>query len=180
NKHHRRVSSYWTPSSFPIVGPLPSVAGIWYRRNPEHTRLIVPNPAEDCSRYQLPNYIKYVDNAISTTKYNPLTFIPRNLWEQFHRLANIYFVFIICVDCIPMWQTTPPIISAMPVMFILVLTAVKDALEDMRRRRLDSKVNNATCHVWDKNTNRFRKMKWKHILVGDIVHISNNEQLPAD
>ncbi|GMT21989.1 hypothetical protein PFISCL1PPCAC_13286, partial [Pristionchus fissidentatus] len=66
------------------------------------------------------------------------------------------------------------------VVFILVLTALKDALEDMRRRRLDSKVNNTTCHVWDKSANRFRKMKWKHILVGDIVHVSNDDSLPAD
>ncbi|GMS91636.1 hypothetical protein PENTCL1PPCAC_13811, partial [Pristionchus entomophagus] len=160
--HHRRVSSYWTPGAASLVEQLSFTS--WLRRDePEETRLLVPNPAEDCTRYQLPNYLKYRSNEISTTKYNPVTFIPRNLWEQFHRLANIYFVFIIVVDCFPLFMTTPPEISAIPVVFILVLTAIKDALEDMRRRRLDSKVNNATCHVWDKNANRFRKMKWKHI-----------------
>ncbi|KAF8375398.1 hypothetical protein PRIPAC_81827 [Pristionchus pacificus] len=184
NCHHRRASSYWTPNSAPLVEQLPSVSNLtslfFRRREPEDTRLIVPNPAEDCSRYQLPNYIKYSSNEISTTKYNPVTFIPRNLWEQFHRLANIYFVFLLGVDAFPMFNTSSVFVSALPVIFILVLTAIKDALEDMRRRRLDSKVNNATCHVWDKNANRFRKMKWKHILVGDIVHISNDEFLPAD
>ncbi|GMS92276.1 hypothetical protein PENTCL1PPCAC_14452, partial [Pristionchus entomophagus] len=95
-------------------------------------------------------------------------------------LANIYFIFVLGVDCFPIFNATPIYISCLPVIFILLLTAVKDALEDMRRRRLDNKVNNATCHVWDKNANRFRKMMWKHILVGDIVHISNDEILPAD
>lgn len=32
------------------------------------------------------------DNSISTTKYTPLTFIPKNLMEQFSKLANIYFL----------------------------------------------------------------------------------------
>eukprot|EP00925_Amoebophrya_sp_RCC4383_P005374 GSA25T00005004001.1 len=33
-------------------------------------------------------------NRVSTTKYSILMFVPRNLWEQFQRLANIWFLFI--------------------------------------------------------------------------------------
>ncbi|GMR39466.1 hypothetical protein PMAYCL1PPCAC_09661, partial [Pristionchus mayeri] len=112
---------------------------------------------------------------ISTTKYNLLTFIPKNLWEQFYRLANIYFVFIIGTDFFLAQYDVHIFID--PVVFILLLTAVKDALEDLRRHRLDSKVNNTTCRVWDNNANRFRKMKWKHILVGDILHIASKFRL---
>lgn len=34
-------------------------------------------------------------NKIRTSKYTPLSFIPKNLWFQFHNIANVYFAFII-------------------------------------------------------------------------------------
>lgn len=37
----------------------------------------------------------YARNKIRTAKYTPLSFIPKNLWFQFHNIANIYFLFII-------------------------------------------------------------------------------------
>lgn len=33
-------------------------------------------------------------NKIRTAKYTPLSFVPKNLWYQFHNVANIYFLFI--------------------------------------------------------------------------------------
>ena len=38
---------------------------------------------------------RYARNKIRTAKYTPLSFIPKNLWFQFHNIANIYFLFII-------------------------------------------------------------------------------------
>lgn len=37
----------------------------------------------------------YARNKIRTAKYTPISFIPKNLWFQFHNIANIYFLFII-------------------------------------------------------------------------------------
>lgn len=36
----------------------------------------------------------YPRNKIRTAKYTPLTFIPKDLWSQYHNVANIYFTFI--------------------------------------------------------------------------------------
>lgn len=33
-------------------------------------------------------------NKIRTAKYTPLIFIPKNLWLQFHNVANVYFLFV--------------------------------------------------------------------------------------
>lgn len=38
---------------------------------------------------------QYARNKIRTAKYTPLSFLPKNLWFQFHNVANIYFLFII-------------------------------------------------------------------------------------
>ena len=40
-------------------------------------------------------------NRITTTRYNILTFLPKNLLEQFHRVANIYFALLIVLNSIP-------------------------------------------------------------------------------
>lgn len=41
---------------------------------------------------------RYARNKIRTAKYTPLTFVPKNLWFQFHNIANIYFFFIIILS----------------------------------------------------------------------------------
>ncbi len=40
----------------------------------------------------------YPRNKIRTAKYTPLTFIPKNLYFQFHNVANIYFLFIVILQ----------------------------------------------------------------------------------
>ena len=37
-------------------------------------------------------------NKIRTAKYTPLTFIPKNLWYQFHNIANVYFLILIILS----------------------------------------------------------------------------------
>jgi hypothetical protein len=41
---------------------------------------------------------KYVRNKIRTAKYTPLSFVPKNLWFQFHNIANIYFLFTVILS----------------------------------------------------------------------------------
>lgn len=54
----------------------------------------IPLPAEARDEDGHPR-ATYVRNKIRTAKYTPLSFIPKNLWLQFHNVANIYFAFII-------------------------------------------------------------------------------------
>lgn len=37
----------------------------------------------------------YPRNKIRTAKYTPLSFVPKNLWFQFHNIANIFFLFLV-------------------------------------------------------------------------------------
>ncbi|KAG7220466.1 hypothetical protein INR49_018185 [Caranx melampygus] len=41
---------------------------------------------------------KYATNAIKTSKYNLFTFLPLNLFEQFQRIANAYFLFLLVLQ----------------------------------------------------------------------------------
>jgi phospholipid-translocating ATPase len=44
---------------------------------------------------------QFARNKIRTAKYTPLSFFPKNLWFQFHNIANIYFLFIIILGVSP-------------------------------------------------------------------------------
>jgi hypothetical protein len=37
----------------------------------------------------------FCDNSVTNSKYTIITFIPRALFEQFRRLANIYFLAMV-------------------------------------------------------------------------------------
>ena len=88
-------------------------------------------------------------NAIRTTKYTIFTFFPKNLFEQFHRFANWYFLLIIVLNFIPQIQAFGREVSMIPLLFVLTVTAVKDAFEDLRRFRSDREVNNREVLVYD-------------------------------
>ena len=40
----------------------------------------------------------YPRNKIRTAKYTALTFVPKNIFLQFHNIANIYFLFVIILN----------------------------------------------------------------------------------
>jgi phospholipid-translocating ATPase len=52
----------------------------------------LPDDARDEEGKPLAHFAR---NKIRTAKYTPLSFFPKNLWFQFHNIANIYFLFII-------------------------------------------------------------------------------------
>jgi phospholipid-translocating ATPase len=54
----------------------------------------VPLPASERDEDGTPKQI-YARNKIRTARYTPISFIPKNLYFQFHNIANMYFLFII-------------------------------------------------------------------------------------
>jgi len=70
------------------------------------------------------------NNLIKTSKYSVLTFLPLNLFEQFQRLANFYFLCLLVLQMIPAISSLTPVTTAVPLIGVLALTAVKDAYDD--------------------------------------------------
>jgi hypothetical protein len=52
----------------------------------------LPDDAKDETGQPLADFGR---NKIRTAKYTPLSFVPKNLWFQFHTIANVYFLFVI-------------------------------------------------------------------------------------
>lgn len=40
----------------------------------------------------------FMDNKIHTAKYNVITFLPKNLFYQFSKMTNIYFLAMAILD----------------------------------------------------------------------------------
>uniref|UniRef100_A0A673WFR5 Phospholipid-transporting ATPase n=1 Tax=Salmo trutta TaxID=8032 RepID=A0A673WFR5_SALTR len=85
---------------------------------------------------------EYADNAIKTSKYNFFTFLPLNLFEQFQRLANAYFLFLLCLQLIPEISSLSWFTTVVPLVLVLSMTMAKDGSDDINRHRCDRQVNN--------------------------------------
>ncbi|KAG0187171.1 hypothetical protein DFQ28_006789 [Apophysomyces sp. BC1034] len=123
----------------------------------------------------------YVPNRVRTAKYTPLTFIPKNLFEQFRNVANLYFLFLVILQCIPIFGVTEPAVSAMPLIAILVITGIKDGVEDWKRNQSDQRVNHAktlTLSHWSNvNVPSERKGRWHffYVFLGFFFMLAGTE-----
>uniref|UniRef100_A0A9J7XMS1 Phospholipid-transporting ATPase n=1 Tax=Cyprinus carpio carpio TaxID=630221 RepID=A0A9J7XMS1_CYPCA len=122
----------------------------------------------------------YSRNKVRTTKYTFLSFIPKNLFEQLHRFANVYFIFLGALNFVPIVNAFQPEISIIPIVFVMSITAVKDLWEDQRRRKSDQQVNNLLCDVFDRKQKRYVERRWADVCVGDLIRLCCNEIIPAD
>ncbi|KAK9480720.1 hypothetical protein V1514DRAFT_275507 [Lipomyces japonicus] len=113
-----------------------------------HRRIYVnlPLPTSDLDENGQP-LIQYPRNKTRSAKYTPLTFIPKNLFLQFQNIANVYFLFIVILAFFPIFGSTNPGLGAVPIIVIVVLTAIKDAIEDYRRTILDLELNNSPTQI---------------------------------
>ncbi|KAJ2928030.1 hypothetical protein H1R20_g9061, partial [Candolleomyces eurysporus] len=83
----------------------------------------------------------YTTNQVITSKYTVFTFVPRNILEQFRRVANVYFLAISILQFFPKFTTVAPGVVILPLVIILGITALKDGYEDYKRHESDRRVN---------------------------------------
>ncbi|XP_035382046.1 probable phospholipid-transporting ATPase IM isoform X1 [Electrophorus electricus] len=121
---------------------------------------------------------KYATNAIKTSKYNVLTFLPLNLFEQFQRIANAYFLCLLVLQVIPAISSLSWFTTVVPLALVLSITAVKDAIDDLNRHKSDRQVNNRRAQVLIDG--ELRNEKWMNVQVGDIIKLENNQFVAAD
>lgn len=143
--------------------------------NEEESRLVF---IADLGRTLATARFDIAGNSIRTAKYSLLTFFPRNLFEQFHRVAYVYFLAIAILNQLPQLAVFGRGASIFPLAVVLLVTAVKDAYEDFRRHRSDRTENHRLASVF--TNNQFASKRWKEIQVGDVVKVSANSTLPAD
>lgn len=111
-------------------------------------RTVVPSFTENEELKELLQL--YKSNKIRTTKYSFLSFLPKNVFEQLHRFANIYFIFLAAINFVPVVEAFQPEIALVPIILVLSLTALKDICEDYRRFKTDRLINALLCRVYSR------------------------------
>uniref|UniRef100_A0A8C1NNK2 Phospholipid-transporting ATPase n=1 Tax=Cyprinus carpio TaxID=7962 RepID=A0A8C1NNK2_CYPCA len=125
----------------------------------EEERRVRANDREYNEKFQ------YASNCIMTSKYNIITFLPVNLFEQFQEVANTYFLFLLILQLIPQISSLSWFTTIVPLVLVLSITAVKDATDD---------------YVSLTHTHILQKEKWMNVRVGDIIKLENNQFVAAD
>ncbi|CAD6194597.1 unnamed protein product [Caenorhabditis auriculariae] len=121
---------------------------------------------------------KYADNYIKTSKYNLITFLPQNLFEQFQRIANFYFLVLMCLQFVPQISSISWYSTAIPLVIVLAFSAIKDGYDDVQRHISDRSVNGRKSFVVrDGNLN---DEDWSHVKVGDVIRMMSNQFVAAD
>lgn len=148
----------------------------------QHTHLLWPqetNGNNDMNPYG-------VSNRIRTAKYSLLTFLPKNLAEQFRRVANVYFLFIVILQAIPVISNYNVGLAALPLIIIVSITAAKDALEDWKRHTQDKAVNFAWTRtlrhpdVIPLEPEERRGRWWEHLRFWQKQSLDESSHLPVE
>ena len=129
---------------------LPDLGNCFCKKKSRETeRTVIPNTQVPFDiKDSLHTNHKYATNAITTSKYTLLTFIPLNLKKQFWiNLANIYFALLVGLNFIPWVNAYSSSIAWIPLAIVVTFTAAKDAYEDFRRHQSDNKFNSHPCTV---------------------------------
>ncbi|NWR25959.1 AT8B2 ATPase, partial [Emberiza fucata] len=138
----------------------------------EEERRVRANAREYNEKFQ------YASNCIKTSKYNIVTFLPVNLFEQFQEVANTYFLFLLILQLIPQISSLSWFTTIVPLVLVLTITAVKDATDDYFRHKSDNQVNNRQSQVLIGGV--LRQEQWMNVRVGDIIKLENNQFVAAD
>uniref|UniRef100_A0A8C0X0K6 Phospholipid-transporting ATPase n=1 Tax=Castor canadensis TaxID=51338 RepID=A0A8C0X0K6_CASCN len=115
--------------------------------------------------------------CFSFIQYTFWNFIPKNLFEQFRRIANFYFLIIFVVQLI-IDTPTSPVTSGLPLFFVITVTAIKQGYEDWLRHKADNAMNQCPVH-FIQHGKLVRKQSRK-LRVGDIVMVKEDETFPCD
>ncbi|KAK6747023.1 hypothetical protein RB195_000331 [Necator americanus] len=121
---------------------------------------------------------KYADNYIKTSKYNIITFIPHNLFEQFQRIANFYFLVLMILQFIPQISSISWYSTAIPLVIVLAFSAIKDGYDDVQRHISDRNVNGRKSYVV--RNGHLNEEEWSNVRVGDVIRMMSNQFVAAD
>uniref|UniRef100_A0A8C1UHQ6 Phospholipid-transporting ATPase n=1 Tax=Cyprinus carpio TaxID=7962 RepID=A0A8C1UHQ6_CYPCA len=84
---------------------------------------------------------RYPRNVINNQKYNFFTFLPGVLFNQFKYFFNLYFLLLACSQFVNELRLGALYTYWVPLGFVLIITIVREAVEEMRCFLRDKEVN---------------------------------------
>jgi P-type E1-E2 ATPase len=104
--------------------------------------------------------------------------LPKSLISQFKRHANIYFLFIGIIQCIPAISPLNPATAIAPFVLVLMISLVREAVEDYYKHVNDERENLEKVFVFKGNS--YTEGLSKNLQVGDIIRVEEYGIIPSD
>jgi len=126
-------------------------------------------------------------NTVCTSKYTIATFVPRNLYEQFQKAANVYFLIISTILFIgelsfngkSLYKESIKAFSTIVTLgMMMVASGVTAGIDDFKRHKSDAQMN-AQPAVKASGVDVV-SITWDKVEVGDVLLIKSEEEIPAD
>ncbi|AMD21714.1 HFL142Wp [Eremothecium sinecaudum] len=152
----------------------------------------------------------YVKNDITSSRYTIYSFLPRQLYAQFSKLANAFFYCIALLQMVPTWSTTGNYTTIIPLSIFMSISIAREGWDDYKRHKLDkvendrlvkvlvvdvedSECGSATLNSKLGENKSFAdeallqsygvsivQKPWKSISVGDFILLNQDDWVPAD
>lgn len=120
-----------------------------------------------------------VTNRTCTARYTVWNFVPKNLSEQFRRLANVYFLLIGLVQATTRLSPTGRWNTLGPLLVVFCANAAREVFEDLQRHAQDRADNERLALVLADGGARV-PTPWAAVRVGDTVEVREGEEVPVD
>ena len=85
---------------------------------------------------------EHIGNTIRSSRYTIWDFVPRQLWFQFSKLANFYFLLVSILQMIPGLSPVGSYTTIAPLLLFIAISMGKEGWDDLRRNKLDQVENN--------------------------------------
>ena len=121
---------------------------------------------------------KYCDNSIRTSQYTLYSFLPLAIINQYKTPFNWFFLIQAIIDCIPSISSVNPATTILPVVIVLIISLIREAVEDYRKYSNDKLANETMVLMYKMPS--FLKQKCSSIKIGNIIKVKKEEMIPAD
>jgi len=96
--------------------------------------------------------LEQCQNEVITSRYTLLKFLPVAIYEQFRRVANLYFLIVGAVMFIGQYtdlysSVVDPVTVLFPLGVVISVSLLQEGIADLGRHRSDSRVNNHPCVI---------------------------------
>uniref|UniRef100_A0A8C4SHX9 Phospholipid-transporting ATPase n=1 Tax=Erpetoichthys calabaricus TaxID=27687 RepID=A0A8C4SHX9_ERPCA len=126
---------------------------------------------------------RYPSNVVDNQKYNIFTFLPGVLFNQFKYFFNLYFLLLACSQFVPELRLGALYTYWVPLGFVLIITIIREAVEEIRCSMRDKEVNS---QIYSKLSTRGYEAAFFHsnyqCTFHSYIHYFSlqNQRVPAD
>ncbi|PAA78476.1 hypothetical protein BOX15_Mlig016842g2 [Macrostomum lignano] len=121
-------------------------------------------------------------NLLRNQKYSALSFIPQVLYEQFSVFLNFCFLVMALSQFVTALKIGYLYTYWGPLSFVICVTALREAVDDLRRWRRDRELNSALYEVAADASaeSAVRLLPSRLLQVGHVVRLAKGDRVPAD